>query len=540
MKTFAHIVLPFAILIVALSVSAQEQKQLKEGEVSYKSPNNVYVTFESTEGLTEGDTLFMSKNENLVPVLVVKNLSSISCVCDPLPGFDLEVGDRIFGSKSSTGAAAKDVTKGKKEFTDRKDAKREKQERDAGSREKIELYQRIHGRVSVSSFSDFSNTDMENRQRMRYLLSLDADHIGGSRLSFDSYVAFSHRNNEWDEIRDNMYNGLKIYNLNLKYAFNANTKAWLGRKINPKLSSMGAIDGLQFEKGFGSFTAGIVAGSRPDWEDYSFNAKLFQAGAYINHHHKSEEGSMQTTLAFVEQTNKGNTDRRFVYVQHVNMLVKKLYFFGSGEFDLYKQVDGQQESVFNLTNLYLSLRYRMLKKLSVSFSYSARNNIIYYETYKSFVERLLEMETLQGFILSANYRPFKFVSVGARAGYRDRKSDDNPSKNLYAYMSFSKLPFLGLSANINTILLETSYLKGQVYGARLYRDFMKGKINTSAGYRNVNYTYFNNELETNQHIIEASVSLRTAWQIFLSLNYEATVDEAFTFHRLYVNLTKRF
>ena len=51
-------------------------------------------------------------------------------------------------------------------------------------------------------------------------------------------------------MKENIFTGLKIYNLSASYAINETMSLSFGRKINPKLSSVGAIDGLQFEKKF--------------------------------------------------------------------------------------------------------------------------------------------------------------------------------------------------------------------------------------------------------------------------------------------------
>ncbi|HSG67477.1 MAG TPA: hypothetical protein VK994_02125, partial [Bacteroidales bacterium] len=327
--------------------SGQDNTARLEGTVSYKSSSNVYVTFESTQGIKEGDTIYIFKDNAFIPVLLVKNLSSISCVCEPISEVDLPLSAKVLAVRKEVaednapeiivapvidqpedeiGAAAEGENAAMLADTSKK----------AG--------EGVHGRLSVSSYSDFSSQEDVNHQRMRYVLALNAKKIAGSGLSFDSYISFRHGNDDWDDIRDNVYNGLKIYNLSLNYAFNEDMILWFGRRINPKLSSMGAIDGLQFEKRFGKFTAGILAGSRPDWEDYSFNASLFQAGAYVNHQHSTDKYYVENTIAFVDQENKWNTDRRFLYLQHLSRLSGKLFFFGSADIDLYKYTNDKKET----------------------------------------------------------------------------------------------------------------------------------------------------------------------------------------------------
>jgi len=533
-----YIFLTIICALCVLSLSGQTQSEIEEGSISYITSQSVYVKFESTDKLKIGDTLFIKKNDDLQPVLLVKNLSSISCVCTPIGSLELKVADIILSYNTPAPspveiipAITKDTIPKTATETDTISTEQEiPKDRD----------QDIGGRLSVASYSNFSNSPAGNSQRMRYTFSLRANHINGSKLSVESYMSFINSNKNWDEVKDNIFNGLKIYNLAVKYDFNESTKLLLGRKINPRLSSVGAIDGLQFEKKFNSITLGTFIGSRPDYQDYSVNLKLFQVGVYAGHEQKVKNGFIQSTLGFIEQDNHSKTDRRFLYFQHINSIVKNLYFFGSAEMDLYKKVNEKQENIFNLSNIYLSLRYRFIRKLSLTVSYSARQNIIYYETYKDFLERLLETETLQGWRVQVNYRPIKFLSVGVNTGYRFRKDDIKPSKNLYGYISYSRIPGLDVASTISVTVLETAYLTGKIYSLGFTRDIIQGKVNAGIKYRYVDYLYTNTEMPMVQNLGEINLSWRIARKFSLSLFYEGTFEKQYTFNRIYANLSYRF
>lgn len=111
----------------------------------------------------------------------------------------------------------------------------------------------------------------------------------------------------------------------------------------------------------------------------------FQAGVYVGHVNSNPQKRRETTFAVVEQRNQSKTDRRFMYFQHSNSLTKDLNLFASFEVDLYKVVNEQVSNAMSLTNLLLSLRHKISKKLSISASYDNRKNIIYYESYKSYI-----------------------------------------------------------------------------------------------------------------------------------------------------------
>lgn len=286
---------------------------------------------------------------------------------------------------------------------------------------------------------------------------------------------------------------------------------------------------------------GAFVGSRPDYSDYSINLDLFQAGIFAGHELKNNSnGIMRNNFAFVEQQNKGNTDRRFIYFQHFQSLIKNLSLFGSIEMDLYKKINGISQNTFSLTYFYIMLRYRALKNLSFSISYSNRNNIIYYETYKSFIDRLIEQTSLQGYRFTINYRPINKLSLGVRASYRSRKTDLKPSINLNAYLSYLSIPFINSSATLSATYLETSYLTGTIYSLNLNKDLVKRKLYAGLNYRYVIYNYGFTDMITHQHIPELQLNWRILKDLRASIGVEAIFEDQYQYQRIYINLTKRF
>ncbi len=408
----------------------------------------------------------------------------------------------------------------------------------------------VTGNISVASYLNFSDVSA-NSQRMKYTFSMLMQNIGNTKLSAETYISFAHKLGDWNSVQSDIFNGLRVYSLSVNYEFNKHNQLWLGRKINPRISNAGAIDGLQYELRTGAFTLGAFGGTRPDYKNYSFNPNLFQFGAYLGHDLKGKHGSMQTTVALIDQMNTGKTDRRFAYLQHTNALVRNLYFFGSMEVDLYKQTMNTVDTVLydttykqdnspRLSNLYLSLRYRPVRQLSLSISYSSRQNVIYYETYKSYVDRLLEAATVNGFIFQINYQPAKLLSIGINAGYRDSKNDPRASKNLYGYLTYSNIPGLKVAATLSATLLETSYMSGQIYGLGISRDLVPGKLSGGLDYRHVRYKFYSGETKLIQNMGEANLTWRILKKLSCGLYYEGTFDNSSMFNRLYINITQRF
>lgn len=535
-----NILLSILLVCLGMGLYGQTVAVIEEGTVSYVTSQSVYVKFNSTEYISIGDTLFIDRSGELLPALVVRQLSSISCVCDALATISLSVNDKVISRKPLPTEKSDEEAQPLPEVAVVIPAVSGDTMEPEQPAEKHDHRQLISGRLSVSSYLNFSDAPVSNSQRMRYTFSLDARNIAGTKLSAETYISFNHRIGEWDEIQDDIFNGLKIYSLAFRYDFDDKTRILFGRKINPRISSLGAVDGVQFERRFRNFTAGFFVGTRPDYKDYSFNADLFQYGVFLSHDYNAKRGSMQSTLAFVEQENSWKTDRRFLYLQHANAIIPNLYFFGSAEMDLYTVTDSTPQNTLSLTNLYLMLRYQVIKQLSFSFSYSARNNIVYYESYKDILERLLETETLQGFRLQVNYRPVRQLSIGLMGNYRYRKQDPKKSQNLYGYITYSRIPVLNISATLSATWMETSYITGQIYSAGITRDLLQGRLQAGLNYRYVDYNFYESDIPLVQHYGEINLNWRVYKKLSLSVYYEGAFDKQNTFNRVYINLTQRF
>ncbi|MCX6259172.1 MAG: hypothetical protein NTW49_14920 [Bacteroidia bacterium] len=249
---------------------------------------------------------------------------------------------------------------------------------------------------------------------------------------------------------------------------------------------------------------------------------------------------MQSSFAFFEQKNSGITDRRLVYFQHDNSLLKNLYLLTSCELDLYKVVEGIPKNQPTLTSLYFSLRYKVFKRLSLFASYDARKNVIYYETYKSFADRLLEDATRQGLQFRVNYRLGNQINMGVNAGYRFRTNDLHPNENLNGFISVNQLPWIKASATLTANILKTSYLNGNIYELRLSRDIIKGKLFGDVNYQFVNYSFLNSNSTLIQHIAQANLSWQFKHKMSFSLDYELTFENTSKYHRIYISFSKRF
>jgi hypothetical protein len=518
----------------------QTTQNFVEGKVSYITMQNIYVRFEATGMVQKGDTIFIRKDQKLVPLFISESVSSTSSVGKPLGNYDVKPGDAAFIKiKKDTRKQVKESPPVGIATQGRDTIQTQLSKATAKAKPDSERSEKIRGRIGVSSYSNFSNSSTFS-QRMRYTFSLTADHISGSKISTDTYIMFTHRFDHWADVKDNIFSALKIYSLNVNYDLSDKTRLSFGRKINQHISGIGAIDGLQAETRAGSFTFGAVIGSNPDYSDYSFNAKLLEYGAYLSHEGKNKNGSMVNSFAIFEQTSHGMTDRRFAYFQHDNSLAKNINLYASSELDLYALENGLPINTIRLTSLYLSLRYRMSRQLSAYLSYDARKNVIYYETFKNYLDQLLLDATRQGYQLRINYRPTNNITSGITGGYRFQKKDPKPMLNVNGFLTFSQVPGINASVNLTANWLQTSYVDGMIYGIQIYRDIVPSKLSTGIYYRLADNQYSNYSSNSIQQMAQFELSWRISKKLSFSANYDGTFDRETKYHSIYINLIQRF
>ena len=535
-------------IIAGFSLYGQITESYIKGNINFISSQNVYVQFVNTGGIEIGDTLFSLKKDTYLPILIVKSKSSISCIGSVIGTLTPAVSSQVYArkrvestpidvaaQKSKEGIALNDLAI--------KNAKKENQSTGNGSS--------FNGRVSLTGFMN-NTSDTTINSTFRFNLSLDAHHIANSGFSAECDLSLTNRNTYTPFVNlssvDSMklvnyrqtFNDVRIYDLALKYDISKTASILFGRKINQNLANIGAVDGLLFQN-IGKFISyGAVVGSRPDTYTYAINPNLFQFGAFISQQLTAKNGSMQTSLAVFNQTNNMLTDRRFLYIQHSNSLLKNVNFFGSAEVDLFGLQNNQPVTVFNLTSAYLSLRWNASHNLSLALSYDARKNIYYYETYKNHVDSLLDKETRQGLKLQFNYQPFKRFTWGGTVGYRSATATSDQSLNGYSYLTYSQLPLIDASITINATALKTSYMTGMIYGGLLSRDFFNGKFYAELSYQNVNYTY-----TTTTQLQEKNIGIDISWlitrKLIFSMNYQSIKDtNSNSQGQLFFNITQRF
>ncbi len=530
-----------AFMFLGIVIYAQDTNlQKKIGSVTFITPQNVYLKFDDLEGITPGDTLYHEQSGKAIPVISVKYVSSMSCAGEKIGNDILKVGDQVFVWVKPGAITSQPIVKaGTEQDTNLAKIKNMpviKVTNAKFNRDRSNFY----GSFNANSFTNYTNfANTPGLQRWNYTLNLNANKIGGSSIYFSNYMNLAYMSSEWQDVKANVFNNLRIYDLSLGYKTD-DFNMWLGRHINYNISNIGPVDGLMMEKSFGNFSFGGVAGSRPDLFNMGFNFKYFEYGAYINRVDSSGSGAMQNTVALFQQTYNQKTDRRFLYLQHTNNLYSNINFFASSEIDLYKQQNNIGSSEFSLTSLYMSMQYTPIRLVSVNLSYDARKNVVYYESFKSFIDSLFDNEMRQGLRLSFFLRPFLGTFINLGGGYSYQKGDLRPSRNFNVSITQSEIPLLDISATISANKIIGSYQNGSIYGISLSKFIPFNVSSITLGFSNVTYDFGGLTDKFFQKEITAELSTRLLYSLFFNIYYEGDFAGTTTYNRFMSGINYRF
>jgi hypothetical protein len=502
------------------------------GQVTFRTSDNIYLKFPDTDLIQKGDTVYVESEGSLKPCLIIFQKSSVSVISKSL-GCKLNVGDPVFVfSKRAVVETEKEPVKEKVLIEDSPPL----QQKSVAKKKETDG---IRGSLSINNYSTISESDFYSRSVGR--LSLSTKPLDGNKLSFRTLARF--RQNRIRSGENQSFGKLYLYEFAADYQLNQSIKVTGGRFINPKMLSVGAIDGLKVQyEGKSGFT-GVIAGTRPDPYSYGFNANLLQVGVYGGMYHGASKYAF-SNIGFIEQINGGRTDRRYLYVQHQSSLSKTLNLFVSSELDLYqKDTMGLGQMKSRLTNLYFSLNYRPVTALSLMASYDVRRNFILYESFEEELDRLLRDDPYRtGLRLRASYRINKKIRIGVSGSQRVQSDHKNEFSNVTGFLNFSKMPGISGRAQFMVAENKNSFLKYRSILARYTRDLMDNRLTVSPYFRYINYDYFSRENNNaiNQIYAGLDTGLDIAKKTNLRLLYDISLRENIITHRFNINITNRF
>lgn len=528
----------FFLIIIFSSPALKSQVTIDtlKGELTFFSSDNYYIGFSAIDGkISQGDTLFLYSNGKSEPAVIVKYVSSKSVAGNSITKNKLKVGDRFYklfyNSNINSGNIVIVPANSEKDplISDNKLNKKSKEIR-------------VDGYLNLQSYSVLAKSPNTNTQQWRVSNYFNVNDMLIEGLRFNSNLSFQYNPNSANNNKKDILKNLRFYNFYFSYSADKFSFV-LGRNFNNRLGSMGSIDGLQMEYDFGNFYSGIVVGSHPNYEDYGYNSKYFEYGAFLGRTDTTIEKRLvlRNTIGFIQQTYESKIDRRYLTFQSEAYLKNNFYFVGSAEIDLYEKSNNTPKNSLNLTNAFITTRWNFLENASVSLTYDIRKNIIYYESFKNFVDSLLDKEFRQGFRANTNFQLFRDFSINVFTDYSSKKNDARPSYNIGMSVSHHNLFELNLMPSISGSYLSSSYTNAILFNFRISKSFFDGTLFATVEYQHNIFKFPGySEGKYNQDNISTYISVNLSRNLFMSANYEFSKDNYTSFSRFLIDLGFRF
>lgn len=533
----------FAVYIVLLWLAlpcflAAQDSELRQGKVSYITTQNIYTEFSSTEGIKAGDTLFHYDGRVYTAAVLIQFISARSAAGPPAGGAQIKTGDLLYAKVTSeilpeTPPLAADTTI--------------KTDVEAGVIKvkpqpvaPVKEVTSLRGRAGIQSSTTLVNTGRaDDNQRWRYILSLTSQNAYIQGLTLGTNLNYTYSVKEWKRINSAPLNRLIPYELYASYETGDFGEITAGRKISKWHPSLGAIDGVQYENGAGSYRYGAFAGARPSVMQYGFDFNLFQGGVFISRSDSLSSGTMENTLSLVHQTNRFNTDRQFLSFQHYGNFLRWLMIYAAAEADFYKDIPGQSGGVPELTSIYIQARAKITREFQATVSYDARRNPVFYYTFRNLIDSSFSNPLREGTRIQLNYRPMPYLTVNLSGGFRFRQGDAKTAVTYTGYAGWSKIPYIGGSTSYSYTHSEASYSSSD-YHSLLYRNEIGQDISWSAGLRTASYSYGSSGLTFSQNMLQGDINWRFLEKTYLTFSIEESFSRNITSGRVYLDLTQRF
>lgn len=497
------------VILLFVNVYSYSQKNEKRfGIITFVSSQNFYAQFQSTEELQINDTVYLVSNSLLAGVIKFKSSNSIAVGIISKVG----VGDSVFVFMKNS------PTNKTEESFDRTFAETNLNQKTNLHNLQKNPVKSYSGKISFQ-FDGYSNR-LKDFSRYKIKSRYSNNNFIMENLSLDFNVQLNINSQNQNFKKEIFKENFKIFQFYFAYQLNKNLNLGFGRLFNPLLRGLDAVDGFQLMMKDKKETYGIIAGSRPDVQNYWFNPKNAQAGLFYNRIDSINQMEMQNSFGFFEQTSNFKSDRRFIYFDHSNSFLPYTTAFFSVEIDFYNFTNQTIKNEINFTSINSSFNVRFNRKLSLNLSLNTRKNIFYMQDYRNQIDSILTNNFRDGFRISSSYFPIPEIRVSAHYNQSKARKGNVSSRNAGVVLFFNA-PFLENSNfNLNYNNYNSAFLRGSSYSIMWSKNIFES-FDISVNLKQFSFKAPNNSF------ISADLSIETGllFNLFKSFNFFIIFDK---------------
>ena len=411
--------IPLILLTGLTAISALSREQMGEvrGEVKYVSALSVYIDIGEAVGLSEGDTVEVRRGEATISHLIISSTAAHSSSCSPIGSIrDIRIGDTVVGKVRTVEEPAQTEGAGPRAAAGKK------------TRIKPNL---LTGRVSLGSLfsEDFSNSGLgfsEPTLNTRFRLK----NLAGKPLSLNFRQKVRHvgRQRSSNALPDADRWIKRVVELALTFeAEGRPVRLSLGRFFPSRVRGIGCIDGglVEYEVK-DKISVGAVGGLRPDYFDTGFRTDEKMFGIFTSYEMGQVKGrAFHLSASYLGSYRDGEVNREFIYLEGNYSRGAKLSTYNSIEIDLnrgWKKSSG--ESLFQISGVYLSARYKLRDYLSITSSFDNRKNLRTLYN-RSVPDSLFDDAIRRGLRAGVSWKLSERIHATGNFGVRFREGVDN-------------------------------------------------------------------------------------------------------------------
>jgi len=435
----------FLVLLLLLGCGAAATADAEEPSsagVTYVTGSSIYIDAGSEGGVTVGERLTVTRGEEKVAVVEVREVSARRAVCSVVERFlEPAVGDVVQYVPQVS------VPPPETAPYETSSARRPPR-RGAG----------IHGRVGLRYLwisdrlwgaGDLTQPALD--------LTFSATNIGGSPWNlvadFRSRRTFRGSGVE-DDARTRLYQ--------LAVARRGITDPWnlvVGRQYAAAVAAVGLFDGVTFQYSGKGWAVGALTGTQPDPIDYSYSSEIRDHGVYATFQGRTAgRRSWLITTGLIGSYVGSEINREFIYVQG-RYIGPKLSTFLIQEVDYNRDWKAEEgDGGFDPTNTFVSLSYQATRVIGLHGGYDNRRNIRLFRDRDTPITEFDDAFRRGGWAgVSLSFARFYRLGLDARS------SDGGTAGDVASYTANFSVAGL-TSRNVNFNVRGTQYTRDQVEG----------------------------------------------------------------------------
>jgi len=296
---------------------------------------------------------------------------------------------------------------------------------------------------------------------------------------------------------------------------NSSWVAGFGRMYLPWAPSLDTIDGGYFGRKLSrGVTAGLFLGSTPDPTSYSYAPNREIGGAFVNF-----EGGSYDNLRYTSTSGGGlkmlkwSPNRPFLFFENGVFYKRVFSIYQSAQIDSQPGYDYQNPNRttahqagtgFGLGRSFTTIRIQPHPRVEFSFNHTYFRDLPTFDP-NLIQTGLLDKYLMQGFSAGTRVEIYKQVWLSADLGLSNRTGDKNNSLNQMFGITFGRLPWINMHADVRYSRFNSSFGSGSYealslsknLGEALQLQILAGQQNFASSLTSANLSRFvNGTIET--------------------------------------------